>query len=136
MFESCVVLDGNQSKNRFLRNRFPFESCVVLDGNQSLSRHIELTRQFESCVGIINHNAALIPYSAPRHCPGAAFPAGCTSTRKAHGPGPAEDNPCVNLWTQAPVENTCIKVQRRSEIHSAFGLFAAGKESDEQTPDE
>ena len=34
-FESCVVLDGNQTMNPKAMNHLQFESCVVLDGNQT-----------------------------------------------------------------------------------------------------
>ena len=34
-FESCVVLDGNQTTMYGLPQFWQFESCVVLDGNQT-----------------------------------------------------------------------------------------------------
>ncbi len=35
LFESCVVLDGNQAVNASHPSQLVFESCVVLDGNQA-----------------------------------------------------------------------------------------------------
>ena len=35
MFESCVVLDGNQTRGLNSHCIDLFESCVVLDGNQT-----------------------------------------------------------------------------------------------------
>ena len=35
MFESCVVLDGNESGALCACRALLFESCVVLDGNES-----------------------------------------------------------------------------------------------------
>ena len=37
-FESCVVLDGNQTGRAMRAWETQFESCVVLDGNQT-ERH-------------------------------------------------------------------------------------------------
>ena len=34
-FESCVVLDGNQTDANRITSLTLFESCVVLDGNQT-----------------------------------------------------------------------------------------------------
>ena len=39
-FESCVVLDGNQTDGAGRQGRTRFESCVVLDGNQTKQRRL------------------------------------------------------------------------------------------------
>ena len=36
VFESCVVLDGNQTQVEDDARADAFESCVVLDGNQTV----------------------------------------------------------------------------------------------------
>lgn len=35
-FESCVVLDGSQTRPHAVRDKEQFECCVVLDGSQTL----------------------------------------------------------------------------------------------------
>ena len=37
-FESCVVLEGNQTKAAIYIHDIEFESCVVLEGNQTYRR--------------------------------------------------------------------------------------------------
>ena len=37
MFESCVVLDGSQTRNYLEGKALLFESCVVLDGSQTFA---------------------------------------------------------------------------------------------------
>ena len=49
-FESCVVLEGNQSPGCARSQHGWFESCAVLEGNQSPDQRHARNRQFESCV--------------------------------------------------------------------------------------
>ena len=49
-FESCVVLDGNQTGLIGSPLQYSFESCVVLDGNQTCRCTPRGWRRFESCV--------------------------------------------------------------------------------------
>ena len=49
-FESCVVLDGNQTESIGTIDADGFESCVVLDGNQTAWSEDWRAREFESCV--------------------------------------------------------------------------------------
>ena len=39
-FESCVVLDGNQTTCGRCAPDAQFESCVVLDGNQTIEQYL------------------------------------------------------------------------------------------------
>ena len=50
LFESCVVLDGNQTRCQKKNITDMFESCVVLDGNQTYFEFDEEQWLFESCV--------------------------------------------------------------------------------------
>ena len=50
MFESCVVLDGNQTVLSLPSAYILFESCVVLDGNQTDVVLAVDDVEFESCV--------------------------------------------------------------------------------------
>ena len=49
-FESCVVLDGSQTKKNPAIWFILFESCVVLDGSQTSAQLVQLPFEFESCV--------------------------------------------------------------------------------------
>ena len=49
-FESCVVLDGNQTRGAVWYRTLEFESCVVLDGNQTFLDPSYVHALFESCV--------------------------------------------------------------------------------------
>ena len=59
-FESCVVLEGNQTKEYSGRFRAGFESCVVLEGNQTDPNARETWIEFESCV-VLEGNQTIPP---------------------------------------------------------------------------
>ena len=49
-FESCVVLEGNQTQVKHTAICAEFESCVVLEGNQTTWLSSVNAARFESCV--------------------------------------------------------------------------------------
>ena len=61
LFESCVVLDGNQTANAHREVVRWFESCVVLDGNQTLDAAARTYRKFESCVVLDGNQTMILP---------------------------------------------------------------------------
>ena len=57
-FESCVVSDGNQTREADVVVFNQFESCVVSDGNQTRLQPSEYRVMFESCVILRNLQAS------------------------------------------------------------------------------
>ena len=59
MFESSVILNGNQTGCRGAGGTQWFESSVILNGNQTVGVEVRSMRTFESSV-ILNGNNGLI----------------------------------------------------------------------------